>query len=130
MEQLGQLQALIGVLVLVVVVAVFSQRAFGRARGRRPSTNSNVLEVMDEVFSPTRHTAALELRSQQEQGSVTPVPDDWLPPDRDGLDTHVADEKRAAPTHPPHSTGDTAHQDDGFRHSRPRGTMGPWRTST
>jgi hypothetical protein len=96
MESLGQMQALIGVLVLVVVVAVFSQRAYGRAHGRRPSTNSNVLEVMDEVFSPTRHTAALELRSQQEQGPVTPVPDDWLPPDRDG-----------------------------FHPSRPRGTMGP-----
>jgi hypothetical protein len=77
MASLAQLQALLGLLVLVVAVVVLAQRTFGRARGKRPSINSDVLGVMDEVFSPARHTAALELRAQQEQGDVDRVPDGW-----------------------------------------------------
>lgn len=109
MTLLGHMQALIGALVVLVAVVLFAQRALGRARGKRTATTGNVLEVMDEVFSPARHTAALELRSQQEQGPVTPVPDDWLPPVRDGLYIYVAHKEQAAPNHSPRSTGDTAH---------------------
>lgn len=97
LRSLQLIQALVGVLVLLVVVILFARRAFGRARGRETPRTGNVLEVMDEVFSPARHAAALELRSQQEQGPVTPVPDDWLPHDRDGLYVHVASKRQAAP---------------------------------
>ena len=85
MKLLEQMQALVGVLVLAVVVFLCARRTWGRARGKRPTTTGNVFEVMDEVFSPARHTAAMELRSQQQQGPVTPVPEDWLPPSHDGL---------------------------------------------
>jgi len=55
MKSLEQLQALIGVLVLLVVVFVYARRAWGRTRNERLTTNSHVLDVMDEVFSPARH---------------------------------------------------------------------------
>ena len=98
MKSLEQMQALIGVLVLVVVIFLFARRAFGRARGKRTTTTSNVFEVMDEVFSPARHSAALELRTQQQPGPVTPTPDDLLQPSRDGL--YVV-KRKPAPTPPP-----------------------------
>lgn len=85
MHLLQQLQALIGVLVLVVFVFLFTRRVLGRARGKRVTATSNVFEVIDEVFSPARHAAAIDLRGQQQQGPVTPVPDDWLPPTHDGV---------------------------------------------
>ena len=111
MNWLEQMQALIGVLVLVVVVLLFTRRAFGRARGKRATTTSNVLEVMEEVFSPARHAAALELRSQQEKASVTPAPDDGLPPAHDGL--YVVKRKDPpAPTDQPRRTRDSSAPED------------------
>ena len=75
MKALGYLQALIGVLVLAVVLVVLVQRFLGRAR-RRGSTTGNALEVFDEVFSPARYSATVELREHEAQGPGTPVPDD------------------------------------------------------
>ena len=103
MKSLEGLQALIGVLVLVVVVFLYARRAIGPTRGKRTTTNSNVLEVMDEVFSPARHTAAIELRTRLQQGPVTPVPDDWLP-GPDGLHVHVKRKGAHGPTGLRHST--------------------------
>lgn len=94
MKLLEQMQALLGVLVSVVVVFLYAQRAVGRTRGKRPTTtNSNLLEVMDEVFSPARHAAAMELRTQQQQGPITPVPE-WLPPRHDGQLTRESRDAR------------------------------------
>ena len=76
MKALEQLQAVIAVAVLLVVVVICVQRAFGRERVRRTSMTSNPFEVMTELFSPARHATTMELRSQEEQGPVTPVPDD------------------------------------------------------
>lgn len=78
MKALEQLQAVIGVLLLGVVVFVAVQRSMGRARRKRTTKNSNLFEVFDEVFSPARHTATSELRTHQDQGPVTPVPDPLL----------------------------------------------------
>ena len=75
MKALGYLQALIGVLVVAVVLVVLAQRILGRAR-RRGSTTGNALEVFDEVFSPARYNATVELREHEAQGPVTPAPDD------------------------------------------------------
>ena len=78
MKLLQQMQALIGVLALIVVVTLYAQRALRRARRRRATTTSNAFEVIDEVFSPARHATTLELRARQQQGPITPAPDDWL----------------------------------------------------
>lgn len=51
MKLLGQMHALIGILVLLVEF-LCARRAFGRSRRRQPTTNSSVFNVMDEVFSP------------------------------------------------------------------------------
>lgn len=118
MKFLEQLQAVIGVLVLVVVAILYARRAFGRTRGKRVTTTSNVFAVMDEVFSPARHIAALERRSQHGQEPVTMVPDGWLPPTHDGLYVHVA--LKPAPTDLPPSTRDTpAPSAAGFGTSEP-----------
>jgi hypothetical protein len=85
MKALEQLQAVIGVAVLLVIVVICAQRAFGRRRGKRTSTTSNPLEVVTEAFSPARHATVMELRSHQGQGPVTPVPDDL--PDGDATGT-------------------------------------------
>jgi hypothetical protein len=84
MPLLERMQALIGVLVLVVVAFLCVRRAWGRTRGKRPTTTGNVFAVMDELFSPARHSAAMELQDQRQQGPVTPVPEDRLPPNRIG----------------------------------------------
>ena len=109
LRSLELIQALVGVLVFLVIVILGTRRAFGRTLGLGTSRTSNVLEVMDEVFSPARHLAALELRAQQERGPVTPVPDDWAPHDRDGLNVHGAFKRPAAPDadtqHRPHGRG-------------------------
>ena len=97
LRSLELIQVLVGVLVLLVIVILGARRVFGRPRGLGTSRTGNVLEVMDEVFSPARHLAALELRAQQESGPVTPVPDDWAPHDRDGLNVHGASQRPDAP---------------------------------
>lgn len=79
LKTLEVLQALVGSLVALVVVFILARRALARARGGSSPRAGNVMEVMDEVFSPARHVAALELRAQQEQGPTTPVPDEWPP---------------------------------------------------
>ncbi len=76
LRTLELIQGLVGALVLLVIVVLCVRRAFGRARGRRAPRTSNVLEVMDEVFSPARYAATVELRAREEQGPVTPTPDD------------------------------------------------------
>lgn len=107
MKLLEHLQAVIGLLVVVVAVVLGARRASGRARPSRPATTSNVFEVMDEVFSPARHSAALELRTQRQQGPVIPVPDDLLPPSHEGR--YVVKRKDApAPTDLRLGTSDTS----------------------
>lgn len=81
MTLLGQLQALIGLLVLVVGIVLCARRTWGRSQAKRRTAAGNVFAVIDEVFSPARHSAARELRSQQQRGAVTPVPE-GLPPGR------------------------------------------------
>jgi hypothetical protein len=73
LRTLELIQGLVGVLVLLVVVVLCVRRALGRGRDRRAPRTGNVLEVMDEVFSPARHVAALELRAREHQGPVTPA---------------------------------------------------------
>jgi hypothetical protein len=80
MTVLGQLQALIGALVIIVLIVLAARKTMFRGPRRRPRTTHNVLGVMDEVFAPARHDATVELRSRDEQGAVTPSPDD-LPPE-------------------------------------------------
>lgn len=89
MQMLQQMQGLVGVLVVVVIAVLYARRALCRTRGKRPTTNGNVFEVMNEVFSPARHTSALELRTRQRQGPVSPVPDDLLPPTPDVRYVHA-----------------------------------------
>jgi hypothetical protein len=114
------LQALVGVLVLSIVVFILVRRALGRARGRRTPRTGNVLEVMDEAFSPARHVAALELQAREHRGPVTPTPDDWLPahPDdrvvyvrRRGVTRKVVISRdgEAGPTHSPPSGSSDQH---------------------
>lgn len=92
MKALGQLQAVIGLLVLVVLMTLCAQRAFGSRRGSRRTTHGNPLEVMDEVFAPARHNAVTELRAQQNRGPVTPVPDDDPTTHTSSIQPRTADE--------------------------------------
>lgn len=75
MKALEQLQALLGLLVLLAVLVLGARRALGRRK--RATATSGVFDVIDEVFSPARHSAAVELRAQRHHGPVTPVPDGW-----------------------------------------------------
>lgn len=94
MKALEQLQAVIGVAVLLVIVVIYAQRVFDRKRGKRTTTTSNPFEVMTEVFSPARHATIMELRSHQEQGPVTPVPDDLPDDDTKGTPGDPAKDRR------------------------------------
>jgi len=69
------LQALLGLLLVAVLLAACARRLFvsGRRRRRtapRSALPGGVFDVVDEVFSPARHQARLDLASRENEGST------------------------------------------------------------
>lgn len=89
------LQGLIGVLLVGAIAVVCLQRVVLRRSSRSRATGGgNAFAALDELFSPARHVAAIELQAQEDRGPVTPVPDGGLPQTRDG--SYVIRKRRAA----------------------------------